>query len=80
MALQMLRVLVLETIIALTWVSVVSISKKGGRHKSGKWDPRLALVYSLHAGPTGKHICLPPITSLFELHLKLWSPKEHVLR
>lgn len=26
------------------------------------------------------NICLLPITSLFELHLKLWSPKEHGLK
>lgn len=46
----------------------------------GKWGPGLGLAHSLHAGPAGKHICLLPTTSLFELHLTRWSPKEHGLK
>lgn len=74
MALQMLGVSCYwKPVSALRWVTCPYL-KKGGKQKSADG----ALVH--HAGPTEKHICLLPSTSLFELHRKLWSPKGHRLK
>lgn len=73
------RALLLGTVSALRWVPC-PYPEEGGRQKLDKWGPGLGLPHPLHAGVTGKHSCLLPITSLFELHLKLWSPKEHGLK
>lgn len=58
------RVLLLGTVSALRWVPCPYL-EKGGKQKSGKWGAGLGLLHPLHAGATGKHICLLPITSLF---------------
>lgn len=66
------RILLLEN------CQCLQVDAQGGRQKSA--SGALAGSCTLPAGSTRKYICLLPITSLFELHLKLWSPKEHGLK
>lgn len=73
------RILLLEN---CKWppVDAPCIPQEGRWAEGSQWGPAWAGSYTLPAGSTGKYIYLLPITSLFELHLKLWTAKEHRLK